>query len=524
VSRFFSQNSRFWKLTVLFAFACLPVLPELSGALFLIYTICFFRTLEFHALPHLRWFFVVALLGVVAQVLQFVSPRPEPKLGTWGRGLMQPTDAAFLTGWSRGDDSKKWAVERNGFWRVWQNPQASIEEIYVAREYQLLDGVSYTQRFEYRSDVPVEFMISVFTARGHRLVRPVLESSSRDRLRFRVEFVAQPGDGFLRAFDLVALRGPWAWIELGSMELFQTQRGPAQVNTPTWFEQLMNLKPWYWVGSVFLAMSGLVLMKQFLGLLHFRAVGALGFGLMVLLIWIVLNFVDGGIGLPSDKNQLAHGVTMIAALLLMIAPVRTGGLALFVAFGTAVALGARGALLVLAVVTMDFFRRFGFWVSRRSWFAFGLGLIFVFGLVAWQVRPSSQAVQSGFARFEIWRIAWEAIVNRPQGYGPGQFAVEYATSRASDAFDAVVSHPHNLLLGILFEFGWLGLIGFLVLMYVLARQCVTARAWSHLVVIAVAVLLNLFDYTWFTAGVAIPVWLALGVPYNHRPLVLNKNR
>lgn len=501
-----------WRLLVFLAFVFLPTLPELSGIIFLLCTLRYFRALEFRAVPNVHWFLVVALLGFAAQTVQVVFPNPRVDDGFWGRGLLQPLDAAYLTAWSRSNSGKQWAqFQENGFWRIRQNLNAPVEEIYVARQYQIQTGISYTQRFQVRSDVPLGFMVSVFTARGHRLVEPILEGVSAGRSSFRVEFTAQPGDVFVRAFDLVVLRGPWSWIELGALQFFQTQDFPLKKYKATWFERLAQQRLWYWIGEMFLVVCGFALMKQFSGSLHDRSlVVAVLVGLVGLLVWIVLNLRNDGIMLPTDKNQLAHGGTMTAALLVMIAPFGLGLFGVLLAFAAALLLGARGALLVLTIVFIGLLWQFGY---LRSWrWLVGLVLLLSLGVLAWQVRPSSEAFQSGIARFNIWHIAWEAILKRPQGYGPGQFAFEYARSRHSDAFDAVVAHPHNLILGILFEFGWLGFLAFFGLMLILIRQFFLARAWLHLMILAVAFSLNLLDYTWFTAGLAIPFWLALGVP------------
>ncbi len=512
MSRFLPYNLNGWQLLVFLAFVFLPTLPELSGVIFLLYTLRHFRSLEFRAVPNVHWFFVIGLLGFAAQTVQVVFQNPRVDDGFWGRGLLQPLDAAYLTAWSRSNSGKQWAqFQENGFWRIRQNLNATVEEIYVSRQFQIQTGISYTQRFQVRSDVPLGFMVSVFTARGHRLVEPILEGVSDDRSSFRVEFTAQPGDGFVRAFDLVVLRGPWSWIELGSLQFFRTHDLPVKKFDAIWFERLVYLKLWYWFGEMLLVACGFALMKQFSRLrFHRTFVVALLIGLVGLLVWVVLSLRNNGIMLPTDKNQLAHGGTMTAALLVMIAPFGLGLSGILIAFVAALLLGARGALLVLTIVFLGSLWRFGY---LRSWrWLVGFVLLLSLGVLAWQVRPSAEAFQSGIARFNIWHIAWEAILKRPQGYGPGQFAFEYARVRHSDAFDAVVAHPHNLILGILFEFGWLGFLAFFGFMLILIRQFLLARAWLHLMIIAVAASLNVIDYTWFTAGLAIPLWLALGVP------------
>ena len=255
-----------------------------------------------------------------------VFPNPQVDDGFWGRGLLQPLDTAYLTAWSRSNSGKQWAqFQENGFWRIRQNLNTPVEEIYLARQYQIQTGISYTQRFQMRSDVPLGFRVSVFTARGHRLVDPILEGVSGDRSSFRVDYVAQPGDGFVRAFDLVALQGSWSWIELGFLQLFRTQDFPLKQNEATWFERLTQQSLWYWFGEFFLAVCGFALMKRFLVFRNHRSIAfALLIGLFTLLVWVVFNLNNDGSILPKEKNQLAHGGTMTAAFLTMIAPFSFG--------------------------------------------------------------------------------------------------------------------------------------------------------------------------------------------------------
>ena len=234
-------------------------------------------------------------------------------------------------------------------------------------------------------------------------------------------------------------------------------------------------------------------------------------GMGAQLIAVVLSSWVAGVGLNGDKNQLAHGAVMVSSLIAMLAPSGLGFVAVAVAGCIALLLGARGALLVLAIVLLGLFWQLGYLRSRRWLLGLMLVLVVALGILAWAVRPSSEAIQSGVARFEIWRIAWQALLERPMGYGPGQFAQIYAQHRTGDAFDALVWHPHNLFLGLAVEFGWLGLLGVSLIWLWLLREIFNARAWSVLVVVISAILLNVFDYTWFTASLALPLWLAVGM-------------
>jgi hypothetical protein len=501
-------------LTAAVGYAVLLLLslsPELAAGLLLLFGMLN-RWRGFERLRVLNWFLLAAFLGATTQIWQWAAFRPQFEPRSAGQGLIRPLDLAYLTAWNQSFTGHQWArVQANGLWRLDRRAiNGSLnQEVYLARYYPLEVGQTYTQRFELRSDAPVNFLVSVFTARGHQPVEPKRIGRDGDRSRFQVSFTAQDGDTFLRAIDLVGLTGTWSWLELGSVQLIRSDQVLRTDTSESW-QRFVMLKPWFWLGSLFLAVNAMFAMRRFSTLIRPRAMALtmlLGMGMQLILV-LAGNGVVGG--LYGDKNQLAHGAVMVSALIAVLAPSGLGFIGAAVAGFIAVLLGARGALLVLSIIVMGLFLQLGLMRSRRWLLGLTLVLVVSAGLIAWLVRPSHEAFQSGVARFEIWQIAWQALLERPMGYGPGQFAEVYALHRPSDAFDALVSHPHNLLLGLGVEFGWFGLLGVVLILLWFLRAIVQTRSWSVLPVVVSAVLLNVFDYTWFTASLALPLWLAVG--------------
>lgn len=511
VSGSVSWKASAFKASVLMILFLLPISAELSGLLLMIFALVFVWADLWH-LRRLKWFLLAALLGASSQVMQWVWFQPQLSADSLGKGLIKPLDLANLTAWNQKFLGHQWArVQQNGMWRLQRrSPDGNVnQEVYLARYLELEAGRTYTQEFEMRSDAPVNFMVSFFTAQGHQPVRPDLIGRNGDRFRFRASLTAQADDVHLRAMDLIGLTGAWSWLELGSVQVARADQNLNAGTSELW-QRFLTLRPWFWVGSLLLAAGAMIVMRRFLETVHPRRVGlALLLGMCLQLIVVVYVNAVGAV-LSSDKNQLAHGAVMVSAVIAMFAPSGLGLIGVTVAGAIALLLGARGALLGLSIPLVGLVWQLGFLRSRRSLLALTLGLVVGVSMLAWLVRPSQEAFQSGVARFEIWQIAWQAMLDRPLGYGPGQFAQVYAIQRPSEAFDALVAHPHNLLLGLGVEFGWPGLLGVLLIWFWLLRDLFAARAWPVLVVVISAVLLNVFDYTWFTASLALPLWLAVG--------------
>jgi hydrogenase-4 membrane subunit HyfE len=64
-------------------------------------------------------------------------------------------------------------------------------------------------------------------------------------------------------------------------------------------------------------------------------------------------------------------------------------------------------------------------------------------------------------------------------------------------------------LNLLAETGLLGTAAFLILWGTIVWTLIRLRAWNGLVFVGIAFLLNLFDYTFFSAEVYYPLWVGI---------------
>jgi len=114
------------------------------------------------------------------------------------------------------------------------------------------------------------------------------------------------------------------------------------------------------------------------------------------------------------------------------------------------------------------------------------------------------------SRLEIWAVAWQVFLDHPlTGIGIGNFQTYYLQHAPPNALEPAATHAHNLFVHVLAEAGLLGLLGFLLLWGAVVRKIWQLRQRKVLVIIGVAVVMNLFDYTWFYAGVHYPLWVAV---------------
>jgi O-antigen ligase len=93
--------------------------------------------------------------------------------------------------------------------------------------------------------------------------------------------------------------------------------------------------------------------------------------------------------------------------------------------------------------------------------------------------------------------------------GFGNFPLYYQINLPPGAIETYAPHAHNLLLHLLAEGGLSGLAGFGVLWGSVAGVLVRLRVWRGLVLLGVAFLLNLFDYTFFNAAIYYPLWVGI---------------
>ena len=121
--------------------------------------------------------------------------------------------------------------------------------------------------------------------------------------------------------------------------------------------------------------------------------------------------------------------------------------------------------------------------------------------------PNTLSTQS---RLQIWQVAWQAFKEYPlTGIGANRFGLYYLEHRPPNALEPAAAHAHNLFLNLLAETGILGTAAFLILWGAIVWTLIRLRAWKGLVFVGIAFLLNLFDYTFFSAEVYYPLWVGI---------------
>nr|WP_223299808.1 O-antigen ligase family protein [Meiothermus taiwanensis] len=204
---------------------------------------------------------------------------------------------------------------------------------------------------------------------------------------------------------------------------------------------------------------------------------------------------------------------MLAGLVWLLGGSRWGGAALAVSGLLIWVTGSRAAFwgwLLLLVVW--------WWgLGRWRWSMLGVLVGGAF-LLAWQpewLGRLSQATtldSSAQSRLVIWQVAMRAFLEYPwTGVGFGNFPVYYQIHRPQGALEAITGHAHNLWLHLVAEGGGLALLGFLLWLGGLLGWLIRLQAGRVLALVAVVLVLGLFDFSFFFAGVYYTLLLALGV-------------
>ena len=125
--------------------------------------------------------------------------------------------------------------------------------------------------------------------------------------------------------------------------------------------------------------------------------------------------------------------------------------------------------------------------------------------MAGRIRAGSQAAVQ--ARLDIYRTAWRGFLARPVA---GAVATPASDGIPNDASRLPAgSHPHNLVLGVLYDRGLLGGTALAILLVSLARAGARVPLATAALLAAVLVA-NTADYLFWSAGIAYPVAAAIG--------------
>jgi hypothetical protein len=116
-------------------------------------------------------------------------------------------------------------------------------------------------------------------------------------------------------------------------------------------------------------------------------------------------------------------------------------------------------------------------------------------------QRTSVGVSQVVSRFSYWQAAWAAVIESPLTGRPATRFDSYYTANlpaGASRFD-IPSHPHNVILAVVFESGLLGLFGFAVWIAALLRFGVSGVA------VITLLLMNLADVTMTSGAVLVPL-------------------
>ena len=144
--------------------------------------------------------------------------------------------------------------------------------------------------------------------------------------------------------------------------------------------------------------------------------------------------------------------------------------------------GTRGSLFAVFVafsmgaVLLRELRSIRSWLALAGGMAGGAALSLIgplpnalFGIVRLKAASGGDAADVSSGRFDMWIATWHAILERPlTGYGAGQYFVVVQDNLGS------FNHPHNILLQVLFQWGFVGAACYCALAVFLTWRAFTA--------------------------------------------------
>lgn len=473
-------------------------------------------------------FVLFALLGAGSQLLgpggvepEIASLLPEVSSKRQTTNLIPPNGLRDLYGWNPEDGPGPVASRQpDGLRRITRKHPVTnrpFTDILSSRSYPLREGEWYTQSFYFRHDGDEISFDFVFNTQAGFFVVPVtIEAYPNGLKRAYASYKTRVGDRSMRAIYINNFRGDWTYIDIGYAQLeVGSVPSPYAVSGA---EEGRKQRAGWWVGTAVLGaltLAGSCFVLKRSG----EALPSLGtsVGLLTGLIVGLSQPMMGQriLGFTDNPNLYGAGAVMSAALTGIWGSKWLGFFSLGLALVMVVLSGSRAALLALLGAVPIWFSRLG---SRWSYIPLMLSGVLVVlalysGLSSHLERLSTVtdlSYTNNQSRLEIWAVAWRAFLEHPlTGIGIGEFQFYYRDHVPPNAIERDATHAHNLFLNVLAEAGLLGLLGFLILWGGVVVRVWQLRQWGVLIIIAVAVVMNLFDYTWFYAGVHYPLWVAV---------------
>ncbi len=434
-------------------------------------------------------------------------------------------------------------------------------KVYVGPPGAVRDGFVYLSRANPQTKTPYTALLTpAFPAHSVTIDQPITFSfylkSTRDLPTFWIGFWVKRGSAYpvqpefisvapnlwrvvatfapskpetLDRIALEGIKGNWKELGLSGAQLWSGTNAitfSLNAQKPSRLESILRWGAQILM-TIFLIHGSIFLLKQ-IERKHILFALLLGFALhtsIALFQFVSSATSDSRVaGLTTQPNFLGHMGIASAALLILLGDWAWGFAGLFLAGILTFLTGSRAALLGLVGLVL-------FWLASvparfRIVFVAGIFLVGILVLQPWHEggRLTDIANLNYFttqARLQTWKVAREAIPeNLWFGIGLDNFRYLYLNHRPEGAVEAEITHAHDLFLQLLVGSGIVGFSGFLLLWGWVILRLVRLNQWQVIVVIFIVVLINLVDYTWFTAGIYSALWLAIafGLQY-HQPVM-----
>lgn len=472
-------------------------------------------------------FILMAILGLLSQWFSNEDFAPEHKPPDYVQIADEPKRNPIspylfeLSGWNDVVGNRREAVYvSEGFWRVPRynsTTNSEYKEFLTGRWFEVKEGKTYTQSFYLRHDgSEAHISITFFTKNGHHPVETHTQAVAQGVWRVWASYTTQEGEHRLRAIDFINGGGDFKYLDVGWPQLEEGDSptavsiGPSGIMSLAWRWQ-------YWVGPV--VMGFLVLQA---GLKFFRCfspnsvsaallLGMLFHSAFVMYQILSAEVTDRATGLALQSNLLGHSAVVMAALVWILGGNRYGGLGIALAIFLVWASGSRTAFWALLFLGAAW----AWGLSSRRWVALGLttglgALVLLQPQLLGRLGQSLTLDVNVQARLQFWKVAGQAFMENPLGgVGFGNFGMYFDFNLPRSPFEYSPSHAHNLFFHLLAEGGFLALLGFTVWLIGIFMVFVQARDFRGLILLALVLLLNIFDLTFFNAWVYYPFILAL---------------
>ena len=207
-----------------------------------------------------------------------------------------------------------------------------------------------------------------------------------------------------------------------------------------------------------------------------------------------------------QANLAGHTGLVVSYLIALLSPnIFFAMLSLGLGFVFIFLTASRAAWLTMIVASLVFLAI----TVKRRWLR--LGLLVLLAAMSLAVLGRSLFSTNNVSRFEIWELAWIHMWSRPLfGIGEAQFSLAWQDAFPLDTRD-VPPHAHNLWLEFGSSYGIPGFVAIIAMTAVLMYLAWRWGAWRGLALTGAVLCLNLFDFSFFYAGVLMPLILGLNL-------------